>query len=404
MDIITSNALGRLNALSRRAQSIQAAIAYWCFPPSRLDGAFVAALGHPDGYLCGDLHPPTSVDCLVDLKAGGANLYLHLFQLVGRTEVPDSKGIPDHLMHSKVLVFDSGASEIAIWIGSHNATARALTGINYECAVVIHTERDSSLHRQTIKHLEDVRRRSTVFRAEDADYYRWLQGGLDVGTVVELEDKSDGKLPDGTQIMLFGTDECDHQALKTIGKTLTLSVSNMSSGVETLYKVSVEQSGKLEPKGAKKLTFGDQRYAFKSAASLPTLGPHQPVELAVYKSAVFYASLKIDQELTGFIAIEVPSERPWRDVEVEAFLSRKDDSAYQGLTKGGKWRIQRADRVSEENPTELTARASSGHGLELLSLTDRKGLQSRSLFRKRLLVDNRKKSDADDLPGILRAT
>jgi hypothetical protein len=62
MEIITTNALERLNQLSRGARSIQAAVAYWTLPSAMLDPAFVRAIAHPDGFLCCDIHSPTSID------------------------------------------------------------------------------------------------------------------------------------------------------------------------------------------------------------------------------------------------------------------------------------------------------------------------------------------------------
>jgi phosphatidylserine/phosphatidylglycerophosphate/cardiolipin synthase-like enzyme len=73
-----------------------------------------------------------------------ANVYLHLYQLVGKNDVPDAKGMPDSLMHSKVYVFDDGSNTVQLWVGSHNATSRAMLGINVECAVLTSLEKASA--------------------------------------------------------------------------------------------------------------------------------------------------------------------------------------------------------------------------------------------------------------------
>jgi hypothetical protein len=69
---------------------------------------------------------------LLGLKSELANVYLHLYQLVSKNNVPDAKGMPDNLMHSKVNVFDDGSNTVQLWEGSHNATTRAMMGNNLE--------------------------------------------------------------------------------------------------------------------------------------------------------------------------------------------------------------------------------------------------------------------------------
>jgi len=146
IEFIASNAYRRLNELSVGSVKINAAVCYWTMPPGELAPAFIAALRHKDSSLVVDMHSPTSIDSLAKLNLAGVHVFLYLFQIVGKTEVADSKGIPDHLMHAKIFVFDYGTPEIKIWVGSHNGTRRALLGLNFEFATVISCERNSDLH------------------------------------------------------------------------------------------------------------------------------------------------------------------------------------------------------------------------------------------------------------------
>lgn len=58
------------------------------------------------GYLWCDIHNPTSIDSLVSRKTAGVDVRLHLVSNTGKSDVEDSTGMPNHLLHSKVIIFD----------------------------------------------------------------------------------------------------------------------------------------------------------------------------------------------------------------------------------------------------------------------------------------------------------
>ena len=87
--------------MSPRCGSLLDAAASWC--------CFVQhskALARPKGFLCTDIHHPTSIDELASFKNEGANIFLYLYAIYGKAEVKRAKGGSDHLLHSKIYMFD----------------------------------------------------------------------------------------------------------------------------------------------------------------------------------------------------------------------------------------------------------------------------------------------------------
>lgn len=401
LKVITSDALEVLNELSARSVSIQAAVAYWTVPPGDLSPLFHRALSHPDGYLCCDLHSPTSIDCLAGFRRLGANVHILLYRLIGRTEVADSKGIPDQLMHSKVLVFNTSPTECHVWVGSHNATNRALRGINFECAVLVRVDRGSAFHREIMAHLEEVRVKSTGFDLADVEYYRSLQGVSNAEGFIEVvQSRREGLAPD-EEVTVYGTNEGDHTQLKRVGSKLVLSVTD-DVGLERLYRVNVSQTGRIDPSTRRSITFGKRRYAFKAGVDIPELLSTREVCSSVYEKSVFFAVLRVESQLSEFMALEAPPAQLWHDVPVSSFrgnpLTSVEARPYWGagsrdpsegqitpLFKDGRgWRIQRADPGSDVVKGNDEVRLCTA--FVELALPQRQLLQSKSLLRQRLLV------------------
>lgn len=385
-ELVTTGALERLKGLSEQSSSIQAAVAYWCLPPDQLGPGFARGVAQPDGFLCCDLHSPTSLDCLTELHDLGGNVYLLLYQLVGKTEVPDAKGIPDHLMHSKVLVFNTSAAECVIWVGSHNATNRALRGINFECALVEKTRRGSPLHAAVMEHLQAIRSESTRFRSEDVAYYRALQGGLQSDGFIEIEDRTGPALHAGMEVTVFGTCLNDHGQLTRVGARLFLAVTGLG-GQESIYRISIVQTGRFTQANRQGTNFDRRRYAYKDAETIPVLTPPQAVSADVYRNAAFFAVLAVDEVLDGYVATEAPPERLWVDTDAARFGRGAEGPA----AARPRFRIQRAARDAQEllsAPEGVEWRAA----FQVLPLDARRSLQSVSLFRRRVL---KKISDLD---------
>ena len=78
---------------SRLAQSVDsaaglsAAVAYWTVGPNFVSPNLSARIAPRNGFLCVDLHLPTDIDNLAELKRAGGNVYLFIL---------DVKTVSDH--------------------------------------------------------------------------------------------------------------------------------------------------------------------------------------------------------------------------------------------------------------------------------------------------------------------
>ena len=96
--------VGRLQSAILGANRLRAAVAYWCVGTSELGASLVDRLSG-DGFLCVDIHLPTDIDRLCQMKLAGANVYLYLLNPNPQPGELKSK-VPPHLLHPKQLLFD----------------------------------------------------------------------------------------------------------------------------------------------------------------------------------------------------------------------------------------------------------------------------------------------------------
>jgi len=392
IEFIASNAYRRLNELSVGSVKINAAVCYWTMPPGELAPAFIAALRHKDSSLVVDMHSPTSIDSLAKLNLAGVHVFLYLFQIVGKTEVADSKGIPDHLMHAKIFVFDYGTPEIKIWVGSHNGTRRALLGLNFEFATVISCERNSDLHLKALRFIDEIRDISAVFKQSEIDLYRTIQGGLQIDAFIELQELGASRLANRSVISIFGTRESDYTQLQKVGKSIYLSITDSSTGAEAIYKAAIDQTGYLD-KRKKDLQFDSRRFAVKDGASIPILENKHAIPPSVYTKCKYFVTLKIESPVLGQDAVEAPEGSLWADVTTDRYLSGAKQPIIDeapilaGDRDIGKFRIQGVNLGQAESIFDSPPVSEMQRSLRVLDLSERRALATHPLIRRRILVE-----------------
>lgn len=403
IEFVASNAYRRLNELSVGAVKINAAVCYWTMPPGDLAPEFISALRHKDSCLVVDIHSPTSIDSLAKLNFAGARVFLYLFQIVGKTEVADSKGIPDHLMHAKIFVFDYGTSEIKIWVGSHNGTRRALLGLNFEFATVITCERDSDLHLKALRFIDKIRNISVVFQQSEIDLYRTIQGGLQIDAFIELQEPTASHLTNRSIISIFGTREADYAQLQKVGKSIYLSITDSGTGAEAIYKASIDQTGYLD-KRRKDLKFDPRQFAVKDGASIPVLEDKQAVPTSVYTKCKYFVTLKIDGPVLGQDAMEAPEGSLWVDIATDRYLNGAkqpiidEAQILTGDRDIGKFRLQGVNLGQAESLFDSPPVSEMQRSLKVLNLSERRALATHPLIRRRILVEQdiqKPKSDSE---------
>lgn len=138
----------RLHELIMSAVGLKMAVAYWTigkdyFPSD--SSRLIQLLQKEGSFACVDISRPTDVSKVCKLAASGASMYFHLEYVDEKNPPPN---MPDHLLHSKVLLFDLPENKASILIGSHNWTNRALSGINIETSIELEVDRENEIYHQ----------------------------------------------------------------------------------------------------------------------------------------------------------------------------------------------------------------------------------------------------------------
>ena len=294
--------IGRANISPRILQTIghaicmKAAIAYWTTLPSNLTANVTKLLGCADSFLCVDIHLPTNICALSSMVKSGAAIHLHLAKLA-RMRTGYSFGMPPHLLHPKLLLFDLPNNQAEVWIGSHNWTPRAIHGPNIEASIVLSMEKNAPIYRQTDHFLTTVKNRfCAVMDANRADYYLRLQRAEEGerAWTVELEGDNVGNL-DGEIIRIFGTDQGDLDQLRTVGKSVFVQISDSQTTGEYIYSGLIKQLGELRAltPGVGSLRFPKGRWAHRRGRRYPSLQPAAEPPQPMVDSSFYFVTIQI---------------------------------------------------------------------------------------------------------------
>jgi len=393
VEVITDDAFRRLAELSVGTSCIRAVMAYWTIPADDLPVPFLHGLKSASGFLCVDIHNPTSIDALASLKKAGVDVGLHLVSTTGKSEIEDSTGMPNHLMHSKAIIFDYPGGNAVVWVGSHNGTFRALNGINYECTVAVHTDCNSPIYQEVQRHLDEIHGACQPFRPELIDHYRYLQGSRleNEVNVMEFENFNELPLALGEEITVFNMSKEDFRSCKTVDADIYVSLHGME---EILYSARVVQTG--ETPALKDQKFGARRYADRYKVDLPVLLGETEVTKDMYRKGTYYAIVKIERQLeTEFHLLETPTKSAWVKMQAQesprfAKLEAEQISMHQSVSRGIKGLKFKVPSFEELRPAveveRLMADAIDELAFKEVSLSDKRQIRRPSLIRKKLLV------------------
>jgi HKD family nuclease len=122
--------------------------------------------------LCFTVQWPTDLDAVARLLPQlGPNLRIHLG---AKTPVEFSTDVTP-MLHSKAVYTDNGDGTCTAFIGSHNWTANALNGVNFEASVRIACNTTDAFAVDLREHLVECFRRCVPFDLNDLAYYKAVQ-------------------------------------------------------------------------------------------------------------------------------------------------------------------------------------------------------------------------------------
>lgn len=309
VELVPGTTNGEVASVLRKSlavsKSLRAAVAYWCVGPDQFGPDLVSRL-RGRGFLCVDIHLPTDIDLLAEMSSSGANVFLHLRN---PNPQPGERKIrmPPYLLHPKVLLFDHDTQPAELWVGSHNWTARALLGINIEASLRVQLTAESVLYSQAETTLTSVRNLCEPFDITAIDYYKWLQEAGDEGTWVISLSGARSLLDAHRMVTVFVSRQEDYRNLKSVDRTIVISLIDPTSHREALFEATVVDTGHLAAGG---LAANARLYASQSGARRPVLqGPAIPPP-TIRNAARSWATVEVLGDLTGEIA-ELPPRERW---------------------------------------------------------------------------------------------
>jgi hypothetical protein len=394
IEVVTDDAFSRLEQLSIGACRIRGAMAYWTIPAADLPASLVKGMKDGvAGYMCCDIHNPTSIDALASLKTSGVDVRLHLVSTTGKSEIEDSTGMPNHLMHSKVIIFDYLEQESVVWVGRHNGTFRALEGINFECTLAVHASQSSNIYLEAQKHLDEIYAACQPFRLDLIEHYRYLQGSKleNAISVMEFENGNDHPLAVGEEITVFNMSRDDSRACKTVDAGVIVSIHGQD---EFLYSARVVQTG--ETPAAQAQTFAARRYADRYKSDFPVLLGSTPVTKSMYRKGTYFAMVKIVEKLgPEFHLLEIPTRDAWvkmprTDLSRFALAEEVVHATKKIIKRGVKGLTFKVPAFEALNPSMKlqTVNAYVVPDIEFkeVDLEEKRQIKRPSLIRKKLLV------------------
>jgi hypothetical protein len=289
------------------------------------------------------------LDKLLELHQAGAAIFLHL-EIPTRYSVveTDNPGMPDHLLHTKMLLFDRSDGAAELWVGSHNWTGRALSGLNIEATLVVQLSREERLYQQVASFLDTVRESHCLAFDENLmEWYRWLQRnrGEKTSPLVRVGARVPEAL-EGQKLTIFGKAEGDLAAFPAVDGRLWCDVVSQSEKKRIVYRAEVLDSGFLEGSTRERaggMEFDKRFHAYRISKKWPKVqGPAKPSKSRVRANA-WHVTLQIlnpDPSIRGVFSVEQserwkpdPSREELRGLD-DWFLSELGDDGAKPLVLG----------------------------------------------------------------------
>jgi hypothetical protein len=189
-------------------------------------------------------------------------------------------------------------------------------GVNIEASLRLRLDRDAPLYSEAVNFLESVHTRCVAFDPNAVDYYKWLQGAALEEPIWVLELSGARALLDQSRkFTLFGRSDEDYRNLKSVDKSIVVSLLDIQGSGELLYEATVSDTGHLAGAG---VDFDARVYAAQNGPGRPWLaGPSIPPP-GVLGSARSWATIGILEELRG-TTFELPPAERW-------LVERQDES------------------------------------------------------------------------------
>ncbi|AMR29537.1 hypothetical protein A0257_22190 [Hymenobacter psoromatis] len=315
--------VSQLNYTIHRAEALYAAVGFWSVGPDFFATDLVALLRKKDSFCIADIHSPTNVDKLNLFHAQGATRFSLFFKELHPKRV--DAFIERHLMHTKMLLFDLPEGKAELWVGSHNFTKQALTGINREASLVIPCHQHDGLYSQALTYLHSIRddKDCHPFDPNQLDNYKKLQGlpeeEIETGVVLLpiSWDSSEWGTPATLAqqlILLVGHRQDERRQFSNIGENTLLAIRthDLATGRIQYFSAALFGANDIDPNdpGSYRITLSERHLAVRRDSQLPFVAPREEEHAqATLRQFRYWVSLRVLDELPADLEF-VPNARP----------------------------------------------------------------------------------------------
>lgn len=324
----SSSIVPRMKSSIEGSIRIRAAVAYLTVSDDFISSQLTNRLAEQSSFLCVDFHLPTDVRVLCAMRRSGANVYLHLAKLAARA-VPSAIGMPPHLLHTKMLLFDMPNHASELWVGSHNWTPRALDGVNIEYSLILSVQQGSPVYTGAEQYLDHIRRNlCQLVNPALEGYYLMLQGqDEDPVVTMELEGDSASTL-ENQSITIFGTDPDELVQVNRVGRRLYVVVTDSSTSKQFAYESNILHTGlsTASDVSAGGISFSERRYAFRRGKTYPKLEMAGVPPTTVIEAAHYFITVSLRSKARVQL-LEPTKKTVWETSSNSTFTERLDERA-----------------------------------------------------------------------------
>lgn len=306
--ILHKNVKPRLQELIGQAECLQMSVAYWTINKNYFSssGDLINILTKKDSFACIDISLPTNVSNVCEIAAQTDTLYFYTrsFSKVNNQDQEQTSYMANHLLHSKIILFELPDGQASIWIGSHNWTDRALSGINIETSIEILVDRNNRIYQEVKKLLADIKNQCHKVNPQLEEVYKNIQRQENTWLYFQqtLDEKISTPLDENTNIvfhLLFYEDNPENIDNKR--KIFLFVQDSIKPKSGFLFEGTIARSGQIKP-GLRFPNLEDGYYCFQQNDGFTRFKGIENLSKEEKEDAYYYATITTDSLRTKDIA------------------------------------------------------------------------------------------------------
>jgi hypothetical protein len=306
---LTDSIANKIEELAAESIAIYGTTAFWTIHPDYFNSPkFLNILSQQKSFFIIDISEPTIVENVIAYTNEGANIYIYL------KRAKDKLYKYNHLLHSKIILFEHKNDDFTLVIGSANMTSRAIKGTNKEAGVQINLTKSDVLLGEVKDYLNGIKRNSVKVDPSKQDLYKFIQNQENLNDLYEncpllylaAQNEEYNKMTRGTIIQLLGMNDKIHHFYSKVeshNQRIALLIENIDTNDSIVCVCSLKSIGEVDlnnPETYQKdyderLLFYIGLTTFNGACTPSFVFPAMKIQKQMFYFADFHAELVIDE-------------------------------------------------------------------------------------------------------------